>query len=194
MDSNCWYRGTKPELSEASHGSRVLGDAGPAFWSNRCGVMHPAHPVGVLAIRGVSSISPACSTRRWGEKDSNPSVPHHDERCCPLARRFPRRMRHATGACLFLGKPSARRNLAGVGLAGKAMLHTVQSRRETREAGSNASSCSALGGRRDAFIENGNLAGIGLGAPMQGSETRSINRLIFGVVSAGIGTHRRNAG
>jgi hypothetical protein len=127
-------------------------------------------------------------------KGFQPSVPHHDERCCPLARRFPRRMRHATGACLFLGKPSARRNLAGVGLAGKAMLHTVQSRRETREAGSNASSCSALGGRRDAFIENGNLAGIGLGAPMQGSETRSINRLIFGVVSAGIGTHRRNAG
>ena len=35
--------------------------------------MHPAHPVGVLAIRGVSvsSISPVHSTRRWRKPDSN---------------------------------------------------------------------------------------------------------------------------
>src|SRR5262245_2522056 len=39
--------------------------------------MHPAHPDGVLAIRGVSvsSISPVHSTRRWREPDSEPSVP-----------------------------------------------------------------------------------------------------------------------
>jgi hypothetical protein len=36
--------------------------------------MHSAHPVGVLAIRGVSvsSISPVRSTRRWRKTDSNP--------------------------------------------------------------------------------------------------------------------------
>ena len=42
--------------------------------------MHPAHPVGVLAIRGVSvsSISPVHSTRRWRKTDSNLGSPQEN--------------------------------------------------------------------------------------------------------------------